>query len=168
MSTNSERALKKSIAIFICILFYSYFFLDVKDNLLLISTVNAVYGSKDRTIDTINFSKYRIGGTLAGCFWGSLYLVIQHRFESYSSLSLFLVPVVAYFSIIFYRGEHQTILTRATIMPFLTLTLLTAPTKDLTYVKFRVLATLIGLIISLLSTVVVDNILSRIDRKNKL
>lgn len=165
MSMNSERALKKSIAIFICILFYKYYFLDIKDNLLLISAVNAVYGSKDRTIDTINFSKYRICGTLAGCFWGSLYLVIQNMFEPISSLSLFVIPVIAYFSIIFYRGEHQNILTRATIMPFLTLTLLTAPTKDLTYVKFRVVATMIGLLISLLSTIIVDNILSKIDKR---
>ncbi|NKC68461.1 FUSC family protein [Vagococcus fluvialis] len=162
-----ELEIKMSFSLFICILFYSFFFQNIKDNLLLITAISAVFGSKDKIIDSITYAKYRTVGTIIGCIIGCLYLIIDFKFNKITYLPLLLIPLSSFLFTSSYKGSNKNILIRATMMPFLAITLLSTPTKDLSYVKYRVIATLIGLIISIISTLLVDFVIKNAP-KNKV
>lgn len=146
------QPLRISISVFICILFYDHFFLNVKDNLVLVSTVSAVYATKSSTHDMLTFVKYRFIGTILGCLFGSIYSLLNYHIKFTSLVNLAIIPLFIFIVLLICGGDKNTIMTRAAIMPMLALILLTPPTGDATYISYRIIATFIGLAISVIVT----------------
>lgn len=147
---REETAIKTTIGVFMTVVFY-WFYNGMSDtSLIVITLTNAIYGIRPNTIDAWIFLRYRLLGTGIGCLLGLVYLSMSSFMGGNSQLSLLMIPLFTYITIVLSGGESAPTTVNGAVMTLITMTLLVPPSNDKNYVLNRILATLVGLIISIL------------------
>lgn len=145
-----KNTVKITIAVFLSVSFYTIFHMVDESSLLLITLTNAIFGIRPKTVDTWIFFRYRLLGTTIGCILGSLYLVVSVHITQLKVINVILIPLFACLTVVFSGGEKAPTTVRGAVMTLISMILLVAPDNDKNYVFHRIMATFLGLLISIL------------------
>lgn len=145
---TQENSIKILIAVLLSSIYYS-FYNDENGSLMLITLTNAIFGIQSKTVDSWIYIRFRLLGTLIGCCSGSLFLYFVMKSHFFSEWKIWFLPFFIYLIVVLSGGERSPITVRGAVMTFITMALVVAPNSDKTYVFHRIIATIVGLIISI-------------------
>lgn len=142
------NTIKIMIATFISVGCYRLFQTKIDHSLLMITLVNAIFGIRPKTVDAWIFFRFRLLGTIIGCLLGSGYLLLVSHIQMTDNLLLLFVPIFTYVTVVLSGGEKAPITVRGGVMTLITMILVVQPMSDKYYVYHRIIATFLGLLIS--------------------
>ncbi|WP_339099530.1 hypothetical protein IGL98_003070 [Enterococcus sp. DIV0840] len=144
-----QRTIKMAAVVFMCIAFYSVVGTPDNTSLMMISSSTAAFGIYPKTVDVWIFARYRMLGTAIGCFFGTVYLLIQNHLTDEGLSRLIFIPFLIFITVTISGGVKSPITVRGSVMTLIAMTLVT-PVNDKNYVLQRILATLVGTLMAVL------------------
>lgn len=145
---TQENSIKILIAVLLSSIYYS-FHNDENGSLMLITLTNAIFGIQPKTVDSWIYIRFRLLGTVIGCLAGTLFLYLVMQYHFFSEWKIWFLPFFIYLIVVFSGGERSPITVRGAVMSFITMALVVSPSSDKTYVLHRIIATMVGLVISI-------------------
>lgn len=161
------RVFKMAFCIFFCILFYYLIGQSFRAEAMTVSCLAAIVGIQPDTSGMVDFAKQRIIGTCVGGLLGIIYYLIVEITDVLTLFQITLIPTFSVVAAYLVGGSKKLNAVKGAIATIVLMTLVITPDQGYQFALIRLLATIIGVIISILVNVGFHLIRDKIIKRNK-